>query len=208
MFRKGTMMRRHKLPFAAFVITLAMIVLAANWLPSTQGIAMQNGDIMIDQTNLKQAMFGAGCFWGVQAAFDQLDGVVKTRVGYSGGHVENPEYREVCSDATGHAEVVHIYFDPDKVSYAKLVDLFFDEHDPTQHNRQGPDVGSQYRSAIFYYDDEQKEEAQAAISKLASSGNYRKPIVTQVEIAQTFWNAEEYHQKYLEKRGLVQCHVK
>jgi peptide-methionine (S)-S-oxide reductase len=151
----------------------------------------------------KKATFGAGCFWGVEAAFRQLEGVTATRVGYSGGHTESPTYEDVCSHGTGHAEVVEVTYDPERVSYDQLLDTFWAKHDPTQLNRQGWDIGDQYRSAIFVHDDEQQEAALR--SKAAEQSRYRKPIVTQVEPAQTFYEAEDYHQQYLEKRGRATC---
>ena len=150
-----------------------------------------------------KATFGAGCFWGVEAAFRQLDGVTATRVGYSGGHTENPTYEDVCSHATGHAEVVEVTYDPERVSYDQLLDTFWAKHDPTQLNRQGWDIGDQYRSAIFFHDQEQQETALR--SKAEEQTRHRKPIVTQVEPAQTFYEAEDYHQQYLEKRGRATC---
>ena len=150
------------------------------------------------------AMFGAGCFWGVEQAFAAIPGVLETAVGYSGGQTKNPTYRDVCTDETGHAEVVQLKFDPAKVSYATLVEKFFQFHDPTQMNRQGPDVGTQYRSAVFYYSPEQKAAAETVKQK--AQQQIRSTIVTQIEPAQEFWRAEEYHQKYLEKRGLKACH--
>jgi peptide-methionine (S)-S-oxide reductase len=151
----------------------------------------------------KTATFGAGCFWGVEAAFRQLDGVTATRVGYSGGHMENPTYEDVCSHTTGHAEVVGVTYDPERVSYDALLDVFWRKHDPTQLNRQGWDVGDNYRSAIFVHDAEQEEAALR--SKAAEQTQYRKPIVTQIEPAQEFYEAEDYHQQYLEKRGRSSC---
>ena len=151
----------------------------------------------------KKATFGAGCFWGVEAAFRQIEGVTKTEAGYEGGHLENPSYEDVCSQTTGHAEVVEVEFDPERVSYQQLLDVFWNEHDPTQLNRQGPDIGDQYRSAIFFHDDEQQEEALR--SKAAEQTRYPQPVVTQVEPAQTFYEAEDYHQQYLEKQGRSTC---
>jgi peptide-methionine (S)-S-oxide reductase len=153
------------------------------------------------------ATFGAGCFWGVQVAFDRIPGVLETAVGYEGGSLDRPTYRDVCTDRTGHAEVVQVRFDPAKVSYAALLDAFFQLHDPTQLNRQGPDHGTQYRSVIFYHSPEQKQQAEAAIERLKAEKRFARPIVTQVVPAATFWPAEEYHQKYLEKRGAVSCHI-
>lgn len=153
------------------------------------------------------AIFAAGCFWGVQYYFDQVPGVVETEVGYIGGHVDNPTYEMVCSHKTGHAEATKITYDSEKVSYETLLKHFFRIHDPTQLNRQGPDIGDQYRSAIFYLDDEQEKTAEQAIKLLNKSSNYDKPTVTTLEKAGTFWHAEEYHQKYTEKTGLGACHV-
>lgn len=155
----------------------------------------------------ERATFGAGCFWGVEVTFRNVPGVVDAIAGYSGGTTERPTYEEVCRKGTGHAEVVEVTFDPEKVSYDKLLDVFFTSHDPTQLNRQGPDVGDQYRSVIFVHDDAQREAAEAARERWQASGRYRKPIVTVIEPAQPFWKAEEYHQRYLEKRGLASCHV-
>src|SRR5487761_1590386 len=143
---------------------------------------------------MEKATFGAGCFWGVQAAFDRIPGVQETLVGYEGGTLENPTYRDVCTDRTGHAEVLQVTFDPEKVSYQQLLDAFFNEHNPTQLNRQGPDHGTQYRSVIFYHSPEQQQTANATIARLAAEHKFSQPIVTQVVPAETFWRAEEYHQ--------------
>ena len=151
----------------------------------------------------RKATFGAGCFWGVEAAFRQLDGVTNTRVGYTGGHTENPTYRDVCSHTTGHAEVVEVAYDDERLSYNDLLRVFWDKHDPTQLNRQGWDIGDQYRSAIFFHDEEQQETATS--SKEQQQGRYKRPVVTQIEPAQTFYEAEDYHQQYLEKRGRSTC---
>ena len=151
----------------------------------------------------RKATFGAGCFWGVEAAFRQLDGVTKTRVGYTGGQTENPSYEDVCSHTTGHAEVVRVTFDPERISYDDLLEVFWAKHDPTQLNRQGWDIGDQYRSAIFFHDEEQQETATR--SKEQQEGRYKRPVVTQIEPAQTFYEAEDYHQQYLEKRGRSTC---
>ena len=153
----------------------------------------------------RKATFGAGCFWGVEAAFRQLDGVTKTEVGYEGGSLENPSYEDVCSHTTGHAEVVEVTYDPERVSYERLLDVFWAKHDPTQLNRQGWDIGDQYRSAIFVHDEEQRAAAEASKERLAASGRWPRPIVTAIEPAQTFWVAEDYHQRYLEKRGRSTC---
>ena len=157
---------------------------------------------------MEKATFGAGCFWGVEVAFAQIPGVTATAVGYEGGTMDQPSYKDVCTDRTGHAEVVEVEFDPSQVSYEDLLDAFFRLHDPTQLNRQGPDWGTQYRSAIFYHSEEQKAQAEAKIAALTAEGRFApKRIVTRVEPAQTFWRAEEYHQRYLEKRGLASCHL-
>ena len=148
------------------------------------------------------AMFGAGCFWGVEAAFREVDGVVDTEVGYAGGTTENPSYEQVCSDTTDHAEVVRIKFDPSIVSFEQLLEIFWDCHDPTTLNRQGADIGSQYRSVIFYHNDSQKKAALASLDKLIRHGGLDREIVTEIVPAVTFYRAEEYHQCYLEKRGL------
>jgi peptide-methionine (S)-S-oxide reductase len=155
---------------------------------------------------MEKAMFGAGCFWGVEAAFRRFPGVCQTAVGYAGGHTRNPTYKEVCSDTTGHAEVVLVEFDPAKVSYADLLNVFWENHDPTQLNRQGPDFGKQYRSAIFFFTPEQEAAARTSKERLEKSGRFRKPIVTEITAAPEFWRAEEYHQQYLEKRGAASCH--
>lgn len=155
----------------------------------------------------EKATFGAGCFWGVEARFNELIGVLDTAAGYEGGDLEHPTYQQVCTDRTGHAEVVQVTFDPSRLSYEALLDAFFALHDPTQVNRQGPDRGTQYRSVIFAHNEEQAAEARAKIAELNASGTYRQPIATRVEPARTFWRAEEYHQRYLEKRGMVSCHI-
>ena len=153
------------------------------------------------------ALFGAGCFWGVEAEFRQIPGVKSTAVGFAGGATENPSYREVCSHRTGHAEAVRVEYDPTRVSYNDLLQVFWENHDPTQLNRQGPDIGDQYRSVIFYYSPEQEKAAEDSKEKLESSGKYRRTIVTQILPAPSFYMAEDYHQQYLEKRGLSQCHI-
>jgi peptide-methionine (S)-S-oxide reductase len=154
---------------------------------------------------MKQATFGAGCFWGVEADFRRVPGVVDAAVGYSGGHTVNPSYEDVCTDRTGHAEVVEVTYDPDKVSYERLLEVFWTSHDPTQLNRQGPDIGTQYRSVIFYHDDEQKQEAEESKKQWESLGRFRRPIVTQIVPAAPVYRAEEYHQQYLAKRGAESC---
>lgn len=162
---------------------------------------------MTEQTATEKATFGAGCFWGVEVQFQQLPGVLETAVGYEGGSVQNPTYRDVCTDRTGHAEVVEVHYDPSRLSYEALLAEFFSLHDPTQLNRQGPDWGAQYRSVVFYHSPAQKTAAEQYILALEQQKRFARPIVTQVVPAQTFWRAEEYHQKYLEKRGAVSCHI-
>lgn len=152
---------------------------------------------------MAKATFGAGCFWGVEAEFRKIEGVTSTAVGYSGGHVPNPTYQQVCSDRTGHAEVVQVEFDPGRVSYEELLDIFWANHDPTQVNRQGPDYGTQYRTVIFAHDEDQEKAASA--SRDRAQERFRRPIATQIEPAQEFFRAEEYHQRYLEKQGLSSC---
>jgi len=156
----------------------------------------------------EKATFGAGCFWGVEAAFAAIPGVTSTAVGYEGGQLDRPTYKDVCTDRTGHAEVVELDFDPARVTYDQILDAFFALHDPTTLNRQGPDWGAQYRSAIFFHSPEQEAQALAKIEQLTEAGSFKpKRIVTKVEAAQTFCRAEEYHQKYLEKRGQASCHI-
>ncbi len=151
------------------------------------------------------ATFAAGCFWGIEAAFRRVPGVVETAVGYTGGRTANPTYEEVCTDRTGHAEVVQVDFDPEEVSYEDLVEKFFELHDPTQMNRQGPDVGTQYRSVIFFHSDGQREAAERVKERVAE--RFDQPVVTAIEPASEFWRAEEYHQQYLVKRGMATCRI-
>jgi len=153
------------------------------------------------------ATFGAGCFWGVEEAFRRTPGVTETAVGYMGGHVENPTYQAVCTDRTGHAEVVQVHFDPSQIDYERLLEIFWEVHDPTTMNRQGPDVGTQYRSAVFYHDEAQQAAAADFKERLQASGRFRRPIVTEITPASTFWRAEEYHQKYFQKKGGASCHL-
>jgi len=155
----------------------------------------------------EKATFGAGCFWGVEETFRQLKGVTSTAVGYAGGTKDNPSYEDVCSDETGHAEVVQLEFDPSQISYDELLNVFWLNHNPTTINRQGPDVGTQYRSVIFYHSPEQKAAAEASMQRLSASGKFNRPVVTQIEPAPKFWRAEEYHQRYLEKRGQSHCAI-
>jgi peptide-methionine (S)-S-oxide reductase len=156
---------------------------------------------------MDKATFAAGCFWGIEAAFRQIKGVTGAAVGYMGGTFPNPTYEDVCSDETGHAEVVQVEYDPAQVSYDQLLDVFWKSHNPTTRNRQGPDVGSHYRSAIFYHSPEQRDLASASKEKLDKSGRFGKPIVTEITPASTFYRAEEYHQRYLEKHGGAHCHL-
>jgi peptide-methionine (S)-S-oxide reductase len=153
------------------------------------------------------ATFGAGCFWGIEAAFRRVPGVLDAVVGYSGGRTENPSYQDVCTDTTGHAEVVQVTFDPAKLSYDQLLDVFWTIHDPTQVNRQGPDYGKQYRTAIFFHSPEQEAAAKKSKQALEASGKLRRPVATEITAAGPFWRAEEYHQRYLEKRGAASCHI-
>jgi peptide-methionine (S)-S-oxide reductase len=153
------------------------------------------------------ATFAAGCFWGVEETFRQTPGVNSTMVGYTGGHLDNPTYKDVCTDSTGHAEAVEVEFDPSKVSYEQLLKIFWENHDPTTVNRQGPDYGTQYRSVIFYHTPEQKAAAEASKKALDASGKYHRAIATEIVPATTFWKAEDYHQQYLQKRGMSSCHV-
>lgn len=172
------------------------------------GAALLAGGVWADGggVGVKKATFAAGCFWGVEAAFRAVPGVVDTQVGYTGGHTKNPTYRDVCTHQTGHAEAVEVTFDPTRVGYDQLLKVFWSIHDPTQVDRQGPDVGSQYRSAIFYHDAEQKTAAEASRDALASSGAVLGPIATEIVPSGEFYRAEEYHQRYQEKHGGVSCH--
>jgi len=157
---------------------------------------------------MAKAAFGAGCFWGVESAFRQVKGVTDVAVGYQGGTVPNPSYKQVCTDTTGHAEVVEVDYDPQQVTYEQLLHTFFEIHDPTTPNRQGPDFGSQYRSVIFYYDPQQEAAARAVVKELDASGKFRRKIVTQIAPAPEFYRAEEYHQRYFEKHGIAACHIR
>lgn len=152
------------------------------------------------------ATFAAGCFWGVEAKFRQLNGVISTRVGYTAGTTIDPDYKAVCTGTTGHAEAIEINFDPSIISYTNLLDIFWQIHNPTTLNRQGPDIGTQYRSAIFYHNDEQRQQAIVSKQALDDSHYYPQPAVTEITLASTFFAAEEYHQCYLEKKGLGTCH--
>ncbi len=157
---------------------------------------------------METATFGAGCFWGVESVFEQVDGVVATKVGYTGGFTDAPSYEDVCSHRTGHAEAVEVTFDPARVSYDTLLDIFWMNHDPTQVNRQGPDVGDNYRTVIFYHSPEQEAAAIASKKRLEKSGRYKRPIATEIVPAGKFWDAEEYHQKYFSRRGIAStCNI-
>ena len=197
-----------------FVITMTLLLMLIAMLTQTNapGTPAEGAPTHAPEAttapHLEKAMFGAGCFWGVEETFRATKGVKETAVGYSGGHTEHPTYKEVCSDKTGHAEVVQVTYDPAMVSYDQLLTVFWENHNPTQMNRQGPDVGTQYRSAIFYYTDAQQKAAEASKAKLAASPKYAgRQIATVVEPAKPFFRAEEYHQKYLAKRGLSSCHL-
>jgi peptide-methionine (S)-S-oxide reductase len=154
---------------------------------------------------MEKASFAAGCFWGVEAAFRKIRGVHSAIVGYTGGSTENPNYKEVCTGRTGHAEAVEVDYDPQQVTYDELLEAFWDMHDPTTLNRQGPDIGAQYRSAVYCHSSEQEDLAKASKARLNSSGKLSKPVVTEITAASTFWKAEEYHQRYLEKHGVEHC---
>jgi peptide-methionine (S)-S-oxide reductase len=160
-----------------------------------------------NEVMISKATFGAGCFWGVEATFRELDGVVDAAAGYEGGHMLNPTYKDVCTDRTGHAEVVEIKYNPSKITYDRLLEVFWKSHDPTQVNRQGPDVGAQYRSVIFFHTPEQEKIARESKAALEKSGRLRGPVATVIEPAQTFYRAEDYHQQYLAKRGMRHCHI-
>lgn len=161
----------------------------------------------MNENRTELATFGAGCFWGVEEEFRKLHGVISTKVGYLGGNKDNPSYEEICSDETGHAEVVEVTFDCEKINYEQLLNLFWNIHNPTQLNRQGVDIGTQYRSAIFYHSEEQKEIAVLSKNKVEKINKYLRPIVTEISQVKTFWEAEDYHQQYLTKRGLTSCHI-
>lgn len=156
---------------------------------------------------MEKAIFAAGCFWGVEATFRQVEGVVSASVGYTGGITSNPTYKDVCSGTTGHAEAVEVIYDPERVSYETLLEVFWKNHDPTTRNRQGPDFGTQYRSGIFFLTPEQEATATASKERLEASGRYKRPIVTEITPASTFYHAEEYHQRYFEKHGVAHCRV-
>ena len=175
--------------------------------PKSESNHNEKKEQSVKTENLQTATFAAGCFWGVEAEFRQIKGVKATAVGYTGGKLDHPTYEDVCTDRTGHAEAVEVQFDPREVSYEQLLKVFWENHDPTTVNRQGPDEGTQYRSAIFYHTPEQKAAAEISKRQLAASGKYDREIVTQIVPAATFWKAEDYHQQYLEKRGMSTCHM-
>jgi peptide-methionine (S)-S-oxide reductase len=167
-----------------------------------------SGDVISQRgVIMAKATFAAGCFWGVEDAFRGVEGVTSTTVGYTGGTAKNPTYKEVCTGRTGHAEAVEIEFDPAKISYLELLAIFWKSHDPTTPNRQGPDVGTQYRSAIFFHDPEQEAEARASKAELEKNGVFKRPIVTEITPASAFYRAEDYHQQYFEKQGIKSCHI-
>lgn len=162
---------------------------------------------MSSTQHTEQATFAAGCFWGVEEAFRRLDGVIETEVGYTGGHVDSPTYEQVCRGDTGHAEAVRVRYDPSRISLEQLLDVFWREHDPTQKDRQGPDVGHQYRSAVFVRDERQRQTVERSRDALQASGRLRRPVATTIEPEVTFWRAEEYHQQYFAKRGISHCRI-
>jgi peptide-methionine (S)-S-oxide reductase len=197
-------------------VALPLVVVAAlvaGWIWCRQDVAELRASPQTaaakDKGSIKmeKATFGGGCFWGVEAKFRQLKGVTGTTVGFEGGNLAHPSYHDVCTDRTGHAEVVQVEYDPDRISYEQLLDVFFKSHDPTTRNRQGPDVGTQYRSVIFYHTPQQRQAALAMKEHLIKSRKFHRPIVTEIIPAGTFWRAEDYHQQYLEKRGLSTCHM-
>ncbi len=177
---------------------------------STAGVAaagVVGSEMGKEKGSMETAMFGAGCFWGVEETFRRTPGVIETAVGYAGGKTKNPTYKDICTDATGHAEVVHVVYDSAKINYTQLLSVFWKGHNPTTLNSQGPDFGTQYRSVIFYYSPEQKQAAEESKSKLAASGKWKRPVVTEISAAGEFYKAEDYHQKYLMNRGLENCHL-
>jgi len=187
----------------SIAVAMSLALAATTALAAGAGVPKTKG---VGRT-MEKATFAAGCFWGVEAAFRQVKGVVSTEVGYTGGRTKSPSYEEVCTNTTGHAEAVEVTYDPARVSYERLLEVFWSNHDPTTRDRQGPDVGEQYRSAIFVHSPEQEKEARESIAKLEAAHRFRRPIVTQVVPAGPFYRAEEYHQQYLEKRGLSTCHI-
>jgi peptide-methionine (S)-S-oxide reductase len=195
---------------ARLLITLAVLgsVTAVSVGGAAKGAHRKMEKTSVEGTTSEKATFGAGCFWGVEAAFRQIKGVRSTQVGYSGGRTANPSYEDVCTDKTGHAEAVEVTYDPSRVTYEQLLNVFWENHDPTTPNRQGPDVGEQYRSVVFFHSPAQASAAKASVAHLEAEKRYKRPIVTQIVAAGPFYRAEEYHQQYLEKRGLSVCHIK
>ncbi len=192
----------------SYMYLIALIALLGFTPAATASPAAKGARTMNKTTTVEKATFAAGCFWGVEAAFRQIKGVVSTQVGYTGGRTNDPSYEDVCTDRTGHAEAVEVTYDPSRVKYEDLLHVFWTNHDPTTPNRQGPDVGEQYRSAIFYHSPAQETEAKASKARLESEHRFKRPIVTQILAAGPFYRAEDYHQQYLEKRGLSTCHIK
>jgi peptide-methionine (S)-S-oxide reductase len=186
-------------------LALVMAPGAARAEEAAAAAANADGASGSEERAMEQVMFGAGCFWGVEVTFRNTKGVQDAVVGYSGGHTENPTYKQVCAGDTGHAEVVHVTYDPAVISFEELLEVFWECHDPTQVNRQGPDVGDQYRTAIFYYTEAQKAAAEKSKAALDASGKLRRPVATEIAAAKSFYKGEEYHQRYLEKRGLATC---
>jgi len=201
--RRPTMTKNRSCIQLIALIALLGFTQAATASPAAKGARTMN-----KTTTVEKATFAAGCFWGVEAAFRQIKGVVSTQVGYTGGRTTDPSYEDVCTDRTGHAEAVEVTYDPSRVKYEDLLHVFWTNHDPTTPNRQGPDVGEQYRSAIFYHSPAQETEAKASKARLESEHRFKRPIVTQILAAGPFYRAEDYHQQYLEKRGLSTCHIK
>ncbi len=195
---------------ARLFIILAVLgsVTAVSAVEAAKGAHGKMEKATVEKATSEKATFGAGCFWGVEAAFRQIKGVLSTEVGYTGGRTTNPTYEDVCSDKTGHAEAVEVTYDPSRVAYAELLNVFWQNHDPTTPNRQGPDVGEQYRSAIFFHSPAQEAAAKASKARLEAEKRFKRPIVTQIVAAGPFYRAEDYHQQYLEKRGLSVCHMK
>jgi peptide-methionine (S)-S-oxide reductase len=205
--QRGTMEAAMTVRQLVFVTAIpALVTMFYTGVRAEPARETENPSPPVSTTNMETATFAAGCFWGVEEAFRTLDGVGDTCVGYTGGHTDNPSYREVCTDQTGHAEAVQVRYDPATISYAQLLDVFWKCHNPTTRNRQGPDIGSQYRSAIFYHSDAQRAAAEASRDRLQESGRLVRPVVTEIVPAATFHRAEEYHQKYLLKRGGGSCH--
>lgn len=206
----GFRMRANKYKRIALAVIISFFVLGcdtqAGKNAATEAPKGEAGTVMKqNDTNLEKATFAAGCFWGVEAAFRRVEGVVSTQVGYTGGQTEDPTYKQVCTDRTGHAEAVEVVYDPARVSYQDLLDVFWSIHDPTQHNRQGPDVGSQYRSAIFHHNGIQAKAAERSKQELEQSGRFKRSIATEIAPAGQFYRAEDYHQQYYEKRGIGSC---